>query len=189
MRTKEALKNCKKALAIVLRHDSPYKSCAMTGILPSGMSFEDYWLFVRKQMHSELFKSVRSSKLVEEAKTDETTTTTEEEKETTTGEVTKTTTAENATFTMAEKWMFPGFIVFALFGSIVEPEIRYYQSHLIMTKPRRNGDINETAGTPDNNNNKNKMKRHKGQVMGDSGSGNKLTVSQESRRLQWSSPS
>ena len=47
-----------------------------------------------------------------------------------------------------------------------------------MTKPR-NGDKNETAGTPDNNNNKNKMKRHKGQVMGDSGSGNKLTVSQE----------
>ena len=126
-RTKEALKNCKKALAVVLRHNSPYKSCALTGILPSGMSFEDYLLFVRKNMFTELQVSFRSSELEEE------------EEETT--EVTKTITTTGdavplTTTTMRENWMFPGFLIFALFGPIVEPEMRYYQSHLLMTKPK-----------------------------------------------------
>ena len=50
VRTKDALRNCKKALAVVLCHDSPYKTCVITGMLPSGMSFEDYLLFVCKEM-------------------------------------------------------------------------------------------------------------------------------------------
>ena len=116
-----------KALAVVLRHNSPYKSCALTGILPSGMSFEDYLLFVRKNMFTELQVSFRSSELEEE------------EEETT--EVTKTITTTGdavplTTTTMRENWMFPGFLIFALFGPIVEPEMRYYQSHLLMTKPK-----------------------------------------------------
>jgi hypothetical protein len=106
-RTKEGLKNCKKALAIILRHDSPYKSCALTGILPSGMCFEDYLLFLRQKMFSELLKSIRSSELVVEEETTEEVTTT-----------TTTTTTDNGgdvstTTTMPENWMFPGFIIFA----------------------------------------------------------------------------
>ena len=64
-RTKDALRNCKKALALVFRHDSPYKACSITGMLPSGMSFEYYLFFVRKEMYTELQVSVRSSELVE----------------------------------------------------------------------------------------------------------------------------
>ena len=52
LRTKEALKNCKKALAVVLRHKSPYKGCATTGVLPSGMNIEDYYLYVRQSMYA-----------------------------------------------------------------------------------------------------------------------------------------
>ena len=105
--TKEGLMNCKKALAIILCHDSPYKSCALTGILPSGMCFEDYLLFLRQKMFSELLKSIRSSELVVEEETTEEVTTT-----------TTTTTTDNGgdvstTTTMPENWMFPGFIIFA----------------------------------------------------------------------------
>ena len=62
---KQALRNCKKALAVVLRHDSPYKACGITGMLPSGMSFEDYLVYIRRQMHAELQVSVHSYELVE----------------------------------------------------------------------------------------------------------------------------
>ena len=59
-RTKDVLRNFKKALAVVLCHDSPYKQpCyVITGMLPSGMSFEDYLLFVRKEMYTELQVSI-----------------------------------------------------------------------------------------------------------------------------------
>jgi hypothetical protein len=78
-------------------------------------------------MFTELQVSFRSSELEEE------------EEETT--EVTKTITTTGdavplTTTTMRENWMFPGFLIFALFGPIVEPEMRYYQSHLLMTKPK-----------------------------------------------------
>ena len=63
-RTKEALRNCKKALAVVLRHDSPYKACGIPGMLPSGMSFEDYLVYIRKQMYAELQVSVHIYELV-----------------------------------------------------------------------------------------------------------------------------
>ena len=64
-RTKDVVRNCKKAPTIVICHNSPYKACATTGMLPSGMSFEDYLHFVRKEMYTELRVSVRSSELVE----------------------------------------------------------------------------------------------------------------------------
>jgi hypothetical protein len=182
-RTKEGLKNCKKALAIILRHDSPYKSCALTGILPSGMCFEGYLLFLRQKMFSELLKSIRSSELVVEEETTEEVTTT-----------TTTTTTKNGgdvftTTTMPENWMFPGFIIFTLFGPIVEPEMRYYQSHLLMTKQKdgtdcaENGTCGNRLGTSMTSDTK---KRHKVQVKVEPGSlnrsslaRNKLTVSQE----------
>jgi hypothetical protein len=37
--------------------------------------------------------------------------------------------------TMPENYVFPGFLVFALLGPIVHPDMRRYQSHLIMTRP------------------------------------------------------
>ena len=37
--------------------------------------------------------------------------------------------------------LFTGFLVFALFaGPIVRPEMRYYQSHLLMVRPKDGGD-------------------------------------------------
>jgi hypothetical protein len=42
--------------------------------------------------------------------------------------------------TMPENWMFTGFLVFALFGPIVRPEMRYYQSHLLLVRPKDGGD-------------------------------------------------
>jgi hypothetical protein len=139
--TKEGLKNCKKALAIVLCHNSPCKSCAVTGILPSGVCFEDYLLFVRQKMFSELLTSLRTSELV----------VAEEE---TTEEATKTTTTDNddvsTTTTMPENWMFPGFFIIALFGPIVEVEMRCYQSPFLMTKPKDGNDCGDENGTGGN---------------------------------------
>ena len=50
-RSREILKNCKKALALILRHDSPYKAFASTGLLPSGLCHDDYLLYVRQKMY------------------------------------------------------------------------------------------------------------------------------------------
>ena len=88
---------------------------------------------------------------------------------------------------MPDNWMFPGFIVFSMFGPIVETEMRYYQSHLLMPKPKDGTAPNGTNSgtrlmTSDNNNNK---KRHKVQLKVEPGSldhsslRNKLIVSQE----------
>jgi hypothetical protein len=62
-RTKDSLRNCKKALPVFLRHDTPYKTCAITGMFPSGMSVEDYLLFIRNEMYTELQLSIRNSEL------------------------------------------------------------------------------------------------------------------------------
>ena len=48
-RVEEILRNCKKALSIVMAPNSPYKDYIGTGYLPSGMGFEDYLFFVRKR--------------------------------------------------------------------------------------------------------------------------------------------
>ena len=46
---KEVEANCKKALAICLAEDSPYRS--YDGIFPSGTNREDYLLWLRKKMY------------------------------------------------------------------------------------------------------------------------------------------
>ena len=49
-RIHEHIKNGKKALSIVVHQRSPYKAYASTGNLPSGMSMDDYCVYVRKRM-------------------------------------------------------------------------------------------------------------------------------------------
>ncbi|KAI2505332.1 hypothetical protein MHU86_9132 [Fragilaria crotonensis] len=46
----EHIKNCKKALSVVTHARSPYKPYVRTGNLPSGMTLNDYYMFVRKKM-------------------------------------------------------------------------------------------------------------------------------------------
>lgn len=53
-RAQEHIKNGKKALAVVMNKRSPYKSYASTGNLPSGMSMDDYYVYVRKRMYASL---------------------------------------------------------------------------------------------------------------------------------------
>ncbi|KAI2492691.1 hypothetical protein MHU86_21839 [Fragilaria crotonensis] len=191
-RTKEAIKNCQMALDIVLRHDSPYKSCALTGILPPGMCFENYLLFVRQKMFIELMMPHRSSELVEvEQTTDEITTTTATPMTTTTDS--SDAVPLIATSIMPENWMFPGFIVFSLFGPIVESGMRHYQSHLLVIKPNDGTLSGKRLLTSDNINDNNntsnkKQKCHTEQVDVEPGGGplnhssspgnKKLTVSQ-----------
>lgn len=112
------------------------------------MRFEGYLLlFVRQKKFHELMVSIRSSEFVDEEETTEVNTMTM------TALSLRTAALDSAPMTsiMTENWMFPApcFLIFALFGPIVEPEIRYYQSHLLMTnKPRESagcGDENETV--------------------------------------------
>jgi hypothetical protein len=49
-RAQAHIKNGKKALAVVLNRRSPYKMYASTGNLPSGMTMDDYYVYVRKRM-------------------------------------------------------------------------------------------------------------------------------------------
>jgi hypothetical protein len=50
-RAQDHLKNGKKALAVVLASDSPYKAYASNGSLPSGMSLQDYYMYIRRKMY------------------------------------------------------------------------------------------------------------------------------------------
>jgi hypothetical protein len=54
----EMLKNCKKALSVVMETDSPYKDYIGTGNFPSGMAFEDYRMFVRIGMFKMLVEDL-----------------------------------------------------------------------------------------------------------------------------------
>ena len=91
--------------------------------------------------------------------------------------------------------MFPGFIIFSLFGPIVESEMRYYQSHLLKTKPKDGtscADENRTGGRNRLLASDKKNKRHEVRVKMEHGGplnrsyspGNqKLTVSQEFQKV------
>ena len=99
------------------------------------MSFEDYLLYIRKEMYTELQVSVRNSELVE----------VDDQPEVPEGLSTRITpppTAEKEPVLptiMSENWMLTGFLVFAVFGPIVRAEMRYYQSHLLMVRPKDGG--------------------------------------------------
>lgn len=56
-RAQDHLKNGKKALAIVLASDSPYKAYASNGTLPSGMSLQDYYMYIRRKMYTLLLNN------------------------------------------------------------------------------------------------------------------------------------
>lgn len=120
-RSREILKNCKKALALVLRHDSPYKSFASTGLLPSGMCRDDYLLFVRQKMYVALLP------------TSPVTTVDDSNAAACANDSKK---SDDLIHTsMPDNYLFPGYLVFAMMGPIVPHEMRRFQSHLIMEKP------------------------------------------------------
>ena len=49
---------------------------------------------------------------------------------------------------MPKNSMFTGFlVVFALFGAIVKAEMRYYQSHLLMVRPKDGDDDKDAIDT------------------------------------------
>ena len=49
-RAQEHLKNGKKALSLAMHSKSPYRMYTATGNLPSGMSIEDYYLYIHQKM-------------------------------------------------------------------------------------------------------------------------------------------
>ena len=61
-RSKEILKNCKKALTFLHHRDSPYKNWTSDGCLPSWMYREDYLLYVRKKMYVALLPAPCTNK-------------------------------------------------------------------------------------------------------------------------------
>ena len=113
-RIHEHIRNCKKALSIVNRFDSPYKSYHMTGSLPSGMTMEDYYLFVRKNMYCMLAgkkkkdqEGIPSSSLLDSHDESD----------------------------MPTTWLFPGFYAFILMGPIVPTSLLCYRAKLLMELP------------------------------------------------------
>ncbi len=65
----ERIENGKKALSVVLNKRSPYKANATTGNLPSAMSTDDYYVYVRKRIfvmlgsNSEKCKALKATTL------------------------------------------------------------------------------------------------------------------------------
>jgi hypothetical protein len=66
-RAQEHIKNGKKAFSAVLNKRSPYKSYATTGNLPSGMTMDDYYIYVRKRMFVMLVTNPEKSKVLKAA--------------------------------------------------------------------------------------------------------------------------
>jgi hypothetical protein len=110
-RAQEHLRNCKKALSLVNRYDSPsYKSYSSTGTFPSGMVMEDYYMFVRRNMSTLL------------SRTDD-------------GEHPSSLLNHDDDSPMPDTWSFPGFITFALMGPIVPSPQFCYRAEFLMTSP------------------------------------------------------
>jgi len=142
-RAKEILLNCKKALSLVLWHDSPYKGAVATGVLPSGSNIEDYYLWVRQQMYK-LLPDDEKAKIKRSAS-----------KMTNEGLVVDIDGANNfdgeldnqINDEMPDGYTFIGFIVFALIGPIVPSEMKTFQSHLMMEVLELLNQRTETAVT------------------------------------------
>ena len=144
-RSREILKNCKKALALVLRHNSPYKSYASTGLLPSGMCHDDYLLYIRQKMYLALLPPMSSSSNQNMAASLKFTHTilVNNSNSATCGYADAPRKNEDAAMMMPDNYLFPGYLVFAMMGPIVPHEMRRFQSHLIMTKPPKMEDNNK----------------------------------------------
>ena len=118
---RHVLRNCKKALSIVFRHDSPYKACT-NGILPSGTSFEDYLVYVRKGMK----KLLQTENVFNEAEEDDV-------------EELNADDAGDGVPNEDPSPIFRGFMVFALLGPIVPKKMESYRSSLMMREDKPNG--------------------------------------------------
>ena len=124
----DVMKNCKKALSIVLSKDSPFKEGQLP---PSGMNYFDYLQYVREKMYIMLkgrpvFVDDNEYAVVQEDDDDDT--------PTTDGAATSTNAEEdNESDAMPETYVFRGFFAFALWGPIVPEGNDIYKSRALTT--------------------------------------------------------
>lgn len=136
-RAQEHVKNGKKALSIVMHAESPYRDHCSTGNLPSGMTLDDYYLFVREGMYKLLHPAVTcAGPSSEEPQVEEANDTSRE--------------SVLSVIVMPDSWIFTGFIIFALLGPIVPSNMIPYRSELLMTAPPDNLRENRTMESADN---------------------------------------
>jgi hypothetical protein len=157
----EILKNCKKALSVVMAPGSPYKDYIGTGNLPSGMAFEDYLMIVRKGMFKMLVEDLvvlvtspttttttSSTATNENAATmlaasyntppavDNAPPATSDNEMTSDGSLLDDESIAHVDPTQASilgSWYFTGYYVFALLGPIVPSNMKPYCAELLMT--------------------------------------------------------
>jgi hypothetical protein len=137
-RAQEHMKNGKKALALVNRASSPYRSYATTGKLPSGQSIEDYYVFVRRKMYVLLLPSGNKKSCGGQDTIADNKATATNECITSNDPPVNENEQEALEDLMPETWSFPGFITFALLGPIVPECMLEYRSELLMTAPPQN---------------------------------------------------
>ena len=113
-RTHEHIRNCKKALSIANCVDSPYKSYHMAGSLLSGMTMEDYYLFVRKNMYCML---AGKKKKDQEGSSSLSLLDSHDESD------------------MPSTWLIPRFYAYILMGPIVPTSLLCYRAKLLMELP------------------------------------------------------
>ena len=124
----DVMKNCKKALSIVLSKDSPFKEGQLP---PSGMNYFDYLQYVREKMYIMLkgkpvFVDENEYAVVQQEEDDDDTPTD--------GGATSTNTEEdNEPDAMPETYIFRGFFAFALWGPIVPEGNDIYKSRALTT--------------------------------------------------------
>jgi hypothetical protein len=153
-RAQEHVKNGKKALSIVMHAESPYRDHVSTGNLPSGMTLDDYYLFVCQGMY-ELMHPGTAVPSTERLPTEQNNRSTEynlgmadelngdninDVYSATLSTSSAPTTSESVStvFAMPDSWIFTGFIIFALLGPIVPSVMFPYRSELLMTAPPDN---------------------------------------------------
>lgn len=112
----DVMRNGKKALSIVMAPNSPYKDFVKTGNLPSGMVHKDYLLYIRREMYKLLVSSAGDTMVLDESSA-------------TAADINE----NSGNDCMPAVWYFPGYIVFALLGPVVLPNMLSYRSELLMT--------------------------------------------------------
>ena len=136
-RAQEITKNGKKALACVMSKHSPYRDYARTGNLPSGMVHDDYLQYVREKMYVVLNPDDEAAVAIVDNHGD-TTGHVDNILDTTPPaglllEIEEQPAAPQAS-TPGKMFTFPGYIVFALLGPIVENDsMLCYRSDLLMS--------------------------------------------------------
>jgi hypothetical protein len=149
------VKNGKKALSIVMHAESPYRDHVSTGNLPSGMTLDDYYLFVRQGMY-ELMHPGTAVPSTEQLPTEQNNRSTENNlgmadelngdnindvgsATLSTSNAPTTSESVSTVVVMPDSWwIFTGFIIFALLGPIVPSAMFPFRSELLMTAPPDN---------------------------------------------------